>query len=251
LIGRGLSEMAAAGFVYAAALMLMRARLGAARFAVGAAALAVLAFYTRLNHLLLVLGLAALLLPMRSGPSAWLDRLRTVPRRVLAIYVAGIVCGVALFIARTWYYTGALSLFAGTTRLYNATDLGVTVGSFGSSRAWHRALESVLMVVTVSDPPRFDPRAILVVGGVVLAVLRITGARAIRGISLAAAIVCLASIAPALFVRGIGYPGRFSIHLIPVAVGIAVGACGSVSAAVTARRNGATRPVAMSSGAVI
>jgi hypothetical protein len=251
MIGRGLSEIAATGFVYAAALMLMRARLGATRFATGAAVLAVLAFYTRLNHLLFVVGLVALLLPVRLGRSAWLDRVRIIPKRVVAVYAAGIACGVAVFMTRTWYYTGALSLFAGTTRFYNATDLAVTMGSFASLRAWHRALESVLMVVTVSDPPRFDPRAIPVIGGVMLAALRITGTRAVRGIPLAAAIVCLASIAPALFVRGIGYPGRFSIHLIPVAVGIAVGACGSLAAAVTARRNGTTRPVAMSSEAVV
>ncbi|MCU1386373.1 MAG: hypothetical protein JWL71_5070, partial [Acidobacteria bacterium] len=50
-VGRGLSEIAAAGFAFLAAFALLRARSGAAAAAVPAGLWAVLMFYTRLNHL--------------------------------------------------------------------------------------------------------------------------------------------------------------------------------------------------------
>src|SRR5947208_10040747 len=87
-------------------------------------------------------------------------------RRSLLVYAACLAAGAGALMTRNWYYGGAFDLFAGTTRLHNATGLGLTVGSLWSSTAWGRALESVLMIVTVQDPPRFDIRSALVVAGV-------------------------------------------------------------------------------------
>src|SRR5439155_13975805 len=96
---------------------------------------------------------------------------RHVPKRVVAAYAACLAAGVLLFAARTWYYTGQLNPFAGTTRVHNATGLGLTVDSLWSATAWRNALESVLMIVTVQDPPRFDVRALMVVAGFVASML--------------------------------------------------------------------------------
>src|SRR5882672_4691684 len=60
-IGRGLSEVAAAGWGFVAALLLLRNRPANVRLAVLAGVFAALMFYTRLNHLLFAVFLLALL----------------------------------------------------------------------------------------------------------------------------------------------------------------------------------------------
>lgn len=238
MLGRGLSEVAAAGWLAMSGLCLMRARGGATRFACAGGVFAVLAFLTRLNHLPLVIGLAALLLPLPrlsrrlTGWSAWLQ---SIPKREAAVYLLVVICGVAGFVARTWYYTGEVSLFAGTTRIHNATGLGVTLSSLWSIAAWRSALDSVLMIVTVSDPPRFDVRALLVIVGVAWAVLWLVRAPVAVRVPSGFAIVCLSALAAGLFVRGMAYPGRFSIHLLPIAVAIAVGSFASLLPALNGR----------------
>jgi hypothetical protein len=227
MLGRGLSEMAAAGWLAMAALFLMRARAGATRFAITAGCFGVLAFLTRLNHLPLVIGLVALLFPLPrlsrrfAGWPAWFH---AIPAREATVYLTVLAIGVAGFIARTWYYTGEVSFFAGTTRVHNATGLGLTISSLWSPAAWRSALDSVLMIVTETDPPSFDPRALLVIAGVGWAVLWLVRAPVAVRIPAGFAIVCLSALAAGFFVRGMAYPGRFSIHLIPIAVAIAVGA---------------------------
>ena len=244
LLGRGLPEIAAAGWLSMAALCLLRARSGATRFAMAGGIFAVLAFLTRLNHLPLVVGLVALLLPFprrspgRTVRSRWAY---AVLRREAAVYLSVVVCGIGAFALRTWYYTGELSLFAGTTRVHNATGFGLTFQSLWAADAWRNALESVLMIVTVADPPRFDPRAFFVIAGVAWAALWALRAPIAFRVPAGPAIVCLSALAAGLFVRGLAYPGRFSIHLIPVAVAIAVGSFASLLGPLASRyRAGAT-----------
>jgi hypothetical protein len=224
MLGRGLSEIVASMWIYLAALSLMKAREGSSRDAIAAGAFATLAFYTRLNHLPLIVALAALLLPasVPAGAVFTWQSWRELPWRIAAVYVLVVAAGVVAFAARTWYYTGLIDPFAGTTRLHNATGLGLTFDSLWSASAWHNALESVLMIVTVQDPPRFDIRSVLVVagfGGSLLALLR---APIARRLPLGVAMMSVAAVAGGLVARGVAYPGRFSIHLIPVAVAIAV-----------------------------
>src|SRR4029453_1679967 len=165
--------------------------------------------------------LIALLLPLdvEAGalwrPRAWLAR---VPIRSATVIVASLLVGLGVFAWRTWYYTGVFSVFHGTQRQLVATiqptdTLWQAIGHL---------LESVLVLVTVQDPPRFDPRAMLVVGGVVvagLALLRIPWFRDVPG---GPALFCAAGLAGGLVARGTAYLGRFSIHLMPVAVALAV-----------------------------
>ena len=216
MIGRGLSEISAAMWLCLAALCLVDAR-GSGGRALLAGLFAVLAFYTRLNHLPLVVALIALTFIDGRFPKGSMRPMRTV-----AIYLACVAAGVLLFAARTWYYTGEFSVFAGTTRVINATGLGLGPASFLSLTAWRRALESVLMIVTVQDPPRFDWRSLLVVAGVATSLLALLRVGFARRLPLAIAVVCLAAVAGGLVARGVAYPGRFSIHLVPIAVAASI-----------------------------
>ena len=87
--------------------------------AVAAGALAVLAFYTRLNNLLMALGLIAFALPLRmpfarSSGRASGGRVSRGARQ--SSFAAVIGLGLLFFAWRTWYYTGVFSLFHGTPR---------------------------------------------------------------------------------------------------------------------------------------
>jgi len=228
IVGRGLGDISAAACVYLAAFALLRARdQNRVAPAITAGLFATLAVFTRLNHLPLVIAMVVLALPATSGAASLLhvpDVLRRLPARIGIVYLTCIVVGVALFAARTWYYTGHFSFFAGTTITQNGTGLGVTWSSLATARAWRSGLESVSMIVTVQDPPRFDPRAALVIAGVAAAAAGLLGAPVVRRIPLALAVICVAGVAGGLVARGQAYPGRFSIHVIPAAVAASVSA---------------------------
>src|SRR5262249_13953032 len=147
-------------------------------------------------------------------PRRWFSRVRISRAVVIA---SSLLVGIALFAWRTWYYTGVFSIFYGTQR-----DLVATVRPTGTiAQAIGPIIEAVLVLVTVQDPPRFDPRAILVVVGVVVAVLGLLRVPVCRDVPAGPALFCAAGIAGALVARGTAYIGRFSVHLMPVAVALA------------------------------
>lgn len=217
VVGRGLGDISAAAWVYLAAFLLLRAR-DEQRLApaIGAGLFAALAFFTRLNHLPLVLAIVVIVLPSS------LSSVR-VSARMALVYMVCIGIAVAVFASRTWYYTGHFSVLAGTTIRQNGTGLGLTLSSFASPAAWRSGLESVMMIVTVQDPPRFDVRAVLVIGGVLAAIGGLVRAPIVRRLPMALVVFCLAAIVGGFVARGQAYPGRFSIHVIPVAVALSIG----------------------------
>ena len=61
-----------------------------------------------------------------------------------------------LFAARTWYYTGIFSVFYGTQRQYlTLWPAGAGLWTVATAMA-----DSVFMVLSVNDPPRWDPYAL-------------------------------------------------------------------------------------------
>ncbi len=207
LIGRGLSEISSAGLLAAAALLAMRSRHGGMRFAAIAGALATLAFYTRLNNLPMALAVSVFAFNRRH----W---------RPAAVVLSTIAAGGFLFALRNWYFTGAFSLFAGTQR----NLLAIWQPGMSIPTGLERTLDSVLMVLTLNDPPRFDPFAVPVIIGAMVAVLAVVS-RAVRGaVPLAAALFFLAGIAAAFVARGSAYPGRFSLHVLGVSCALFI--CG-------------------------
>ena len=210
LIGRGLGEITSAGFVYIAAILAIRAHGGSWRTAAAAGVFATLAFYTRLNNLLMAAGVAVLAMPGHRRP--WIRW------RQPLVVLATLAVGVLLFAWRTWHYTGVFSLFYGTQwRLLGIWQPGMPIATI-----LRRMASSVAMVLTVNDPPRFDVFAVPVLAGTVGAALAAGRAWRFRSVPVPLVIFFATSIAGALVARGSAYPGRFSVHVIPVACAIAV-----------------------------
>ncbi len=240
LIGLGLSEISASGFISMAGLAAIASRRRGTWMAVAAGVLATLAFYTRLNHLLMAIGVAVFALPLRL-PVAALIRPRLWWRRVswrTALAVTAVVAaGVLAFAWRTWHYTGVFGVFHGTSRsLLSNWQPGMPLG-----QSFRRTVESVLMVLTVNDPPRFDVYALPVLAGAGAAMMSICGVPLFRRLPAAAVLFFFAAVGGSIVARGSAYPGRFSIHLMPITCALTVCA---VAAAVAALRHPAAHQAA-------
>lgn len=220
LFGRGLSEISSMAFLYAAALFLLRARRGHMPSLITAGVLAVLSVYTRLNNLPMVLALLAFAWPPRT-PIATIFvpqvLMRTMSRPLFAMLSGCIGLGVALFCARTYYYTGVFSFTEGT----QAGHLSVWQPPDGGGTIASNVIGSVLMVLTMSDPPAADPRAVPVVVGVGAAIAGLLGVGRLRWLPLGAVALCLAGMSATVVARGSAYPGRFSVNLLPVTSALA------------------------------
>jgi len=221
LFGRGLSELSSMGLLYAAALFALRGRNGYGPAILAAAVLGALAFYTRLNNLPMLVALTAFALPVSQPVGDWI-RPRVLLARTSRPVAAGLLLGAAaamwLFTARTWYYTGALDMFYGT----QASHLSVWTQADTVMEGIRLVSGSLLMVLTMSDPPRFDPRAVPVMLGVFAAVAGVLGVGRFRLLPLNASLLCLAGMVGSFVARGTAYPGRFTVHLIPVTVALSV-----------------------------
>jgi hypothetical protein len=235
LIGRGLSEITSAGFIYAAALLALRGRSGSLLAIVGAGSLATLGFYSRLNNLPMMLAVAVFAWPIRQ-PAADLWNTRAVWRRASRPVLIGVLVtaaiGLSLFTARTWYYTGVANMLYGT----QAGALSVWQPTDQGESSLQHVISSVLMVLTMNDPPRLDLRAMPILAGTIVALLAVLKVRPCRALPLNAVLFCLAGLSGALVARGTAYPGRFSIHLVPVTVALSVCA---ISLIATRRRQAA------------
>lgn len=232
-LGRGLSEIAAAGWAFLAMFCLLRGRRGHAGWVATAALLAVLMFYTRLNHLLFAAFLPAFLLPLRVP--ATLSRLRSAVARLRWKRVAGYAtifsCGVVLFMTRTWYYTGVFSLFYGTSLRHN--DTGLRPWTLFEGEVWSKVGHSLLATIFMNEPPRPDPRAILMLAGAIVLLAVLAQLPLGRRVPAVLVIAAVGGSVGALLAHAHGYPGRFSIHLIPLVCALAM-----VGAAQVARRAG-------------
>ena len=192
-VGRGLSEIAAAGLCH---------RLAPASSAAHAS-------------------LIALLLPL-SVPidaRAIAAGVRRVHVAAAAMYTAVFVAGVALLAARTWWYTGVFSLLYGTSLKNNDTGLRLT--TIASAEPWRKIAHSLGALVWMNEPPRPDPRSLLVAAGVLAAVAALCQVPRLRELPASIVVVVIGSTLSSFLAHTHGYPGRMSIHLIPFAVSAA------------------------------
>jgi hypothetical protein len=222
LIGRGLSEITAVGWMSFTAVFLMRARLGPRSPALVAGLFAVLMFYTRLNHLLLAGFLLAWLLPVRAQ-ARWTDvweAVRRVPTVPATIYVVTVAAGVLLFAAHTWWYAGRFSVLYGTS--FGVQQTGLRLTTIGSSTVWAKIVEALDAQLWMREPPAIDPRSALVFAGAVLSLLAVVQVPYVNRLPASLAIVTLGAIAGSFFAHTHEYPGRMSVHLVPFAVGMTV-----------------------------
>src|SRR5258708_37580952 len=162
-----------------AALSVIESRHRRTAAAIAAGLLATLGFYTRLNNLIMAAGVALFALPLDVPvraliqPAAWWRRVawRTV------VSVASVI-GLGLFglAWRNWHYSGVFNTFYGTQRYVVAIwQPGAPV-----AESLRRLVHSVAMVLTVNDPPRFDPYALPVFAGAAVAVLSVAGVPKLR-----------------------------------------------------------------------
>jgi hypothetical protein len=147
-----------------------------------------------------------------------------------AFAVGGMVSlGLLLFAWRTWHYTGVFSVFYGTQRYLVAVwqpdmPLRMILG---------RLAHSLMMVLTVNDPPRFDVYALPVLAGAAVALLSISGVARLRELPAAAVLFFFSAMAGAFVAYGSEWAGRFSMHVLPITCALAT--CG-VAALVGGRR---------------
>jgi hypothetical protein len=228
-VGIGLSDVASAGFIYLAALIISSARLRGdvkVRTAMGAGVLAAIGFYTRLNNLPMAAAVSAFAIPLTTLTPGWW-RTPEWRRRISWPAVFGvtgmIALAVLLFTWRTYHYTGVFSFFHGTTWGNHALwqsghTLAQNVAAMGSS---------LLMVLTFNDPPRFAWYALPLLVGAVVALASLWG---VKGLDVPLPLVLFFAVAcsGALAARGVAYAGRFSVHLL--GAGCALTICALASA---------------------
>ena len=131
---------------------------------------------------------------------------------------------------RTWHYTGVFSPFYGTSR----SVVAIWQPGAPIAETLQRINPSVMTVLTVNEPPRFDVYALPVMIGAAVAVMSVAGTPGLRDLPAPAVLFFFAAIDSAFVAAGWAYPGRFSIHILPITCALAV--CG------TARLWDAVRP---------
>jgi hypothetical protein len=237
LIGRGLSEITALGWMAMATVLVMRARRGHMRDAAAAGVFAVLMFYTRLNHLLLAAFLLAWLLPTRT-PAAWRDTLsaaRRIPLRAMLVYSLVVAAGILLFATHTWWYAGHFSVVYGTSFGLQKTGLGPT--TIVSPAVWSKIGEALAAQLSMREPAAFDPRALPVAAGAVLSLLALAQLPHFKRLPAALAIVTVGTIAGSLIAHTHEYPGRMTVHVVPFAIGMTISAASQWCRAWIGRRH--------------
>jgi hypothetical protein len=133
-----------------------------------------------------------------------------------------VAIGVALFAARTWWYTGRFSVLYGTS--FAIQGNGLRLETIGSPAVWSEIAHSVGSLLWMREPPSPDVRATFVVLGVALSFLALIQVPHVSRLPLAIALLSLGAIAGAFVVHSYEYPGRMAIHLMPFAVAMSV--CG-------------------------
>jgi hypothetical protein len=220
LIGYGLSEISSAGLLSIAALCAIHGRHRRSAATIAAGLLATLGFYTRLNNGIMAAGIALFALPLSVPLSAIVHPLvwwRRVSWRTVVTVAGALGLGLLFFAWRTYHYTGIFSVFYGTQRYIVAIwQPGMALTTYIGRLAY-----SVMLVLTVNDPPRFDVYALPVLCGALVAVLSACGVPRLRELPAAAVLFFFASIAGALVARGWVYAGRFSVHVLPITCALA------------------------------
>jgi hypothetical protein len=219
-IGRGLSEITSAAFLYLAALCVFAARDSrSSRLLIAAGVFAVLGGWSRENNLPMALGLTIFAWSLEAPASVlWKPRQWFAPvwwPALVAIPVA-LFIGMTLFALRTWHYTGHFTL------LFRPQIDALAVWQPGMSLREGLAsmLSSVMMVATTVDPPRFHNGAIPILAGTALSAAALIGIPFARRLPLALAAWTLSGYLAYLIARGNAYSGRFSVHVVGATVAV-------------------------------
>jgi hypothetical protein len=219
-IGRGLSEISSAAFLYLSALCVLAARPSRSSWLLAAAGMfAVLGTWTRENNLPMALAVAIFAWPLAVPSSVlWQPRqwFATVWRPPLLAIPLALVIGIGLFALRTWHYTGEFTMGLGQRINRSAVWMPGMSWLDGLSSM----LSSVMMIATTTDPPRYHNGAIPILAGAALSVIALIGAPFARRLPFVLAAWTISGFASALIVRSDAYSGRFSVHVVGATVAV-------------------------------
>ena len=229
VIGRGLSEISAAGFGFLAIAALLRAQDGSLRWAIVAGVAASLSFYARINQLLWAVCLVVMLLPLAAGSDLASVRaaLRRVSLKAAAVYLAVFAASILAFMARTHYFTGRWSLFYGTSLRHN--DTGLRPWTLFDAEPWSKIAHSLTGLLFMNEPPGPDPRSAVLLAAMVVIGLAVLQLPIARRIPVALVLVTVTGAASAFIAHSHAYPGRFTVHLIPLASALTAIAASAIS----------------------
>jgi len=228
-IGRGLSEISSAAFIYLSALCVLAASSSrSTRPLIAAGAFAVLGAWTRENNLPMALGVAIFAWRL-DAPAITLWRPRQlfahVWRPALIAVPLGLLIGMSLYAWRMWHYTGVFSVMYGQQiRKLPVWEPGMSVREGVAAM-----ISSVMMIATTTDPPRFHNGAIPILAGAALSVIALIGLPYARRLPFVLAAWTMSGFASALIARGNAYSGRFSTHIVGVTVAMLMCAIAAVT----------------------
>jgi len=218
-IGRGLSEITSAAFLYLSALCVLAARTSrSARLLIAAVTFAVFGSWTRENNLPMALAVAIFAWPLDlpasiiAKPRQWFAN---VWRPALIAIPLALVIGWGLLALRTRYYTGGFAL-----PFHPQVALSVWQPGMSLRNLLPAMLSSVMMIATTTDPPSFHNGAVPILAGASLSVMALLGVPFVRRLPLALVVFTLAGFSSALLVRGSAYSGRFSVHVVGATVAV-------------------------------
>ena len=228
LIGQGLGEISSAGLLSMAALCAIEQPASAHCRGDPAGMLATLAFYTRLNNLIMAAGVALFALPLDvsvrdsdpAGRMVAAGRLAHRDHRPLSHRAWPV-----FFAWRTWHYTGVFSLFYGTQR-YIVSRSGSPDAP--TQRSMQRgSIHSVMLVLTVNDPPRFDLYALPILAGAIdRGAEHCRASPRFRDLPAAAVLFFFAVDCRRVRRRRLQLHRRFSLHVMPITSALTVCAVG-------------------------
>ena len=213
-IGRGLSEITSAAFLYLSALCLLAARAPrSTRLLIAAGVFCVLGAWARENNLPMALAVTVFAWSLDVPASTlWKPRLwfAHVWRPALIAMPAALAIGMSLFALRTWHYTGKFTLLFGS----QINALAVWQPGMSLREALASMLSSVMMVATTTDPPRYHTGAIPFLAGTALSIAALLGLPFARRLPFAAVMWTMSGFVSYLIARGTAYSGRFSVHVV-------------------------------------
>jgi hypothetical protein len=114
---------------------------------------------------------------------------------------------------------------------------------------WSKVGHSVAGLVFMNEPPRPDPRSLVLIAGTIVGVLALLQFPMARRIPAALLLVTMGGVIGAFLAHSHGYPGRFSVHLVPLASALTAIAASTITTGLTgndwraSHNNGRCTPV--------
>lgn len=215
-IGRELVENHAMIFMMLAAWFLILARSGGTKAIILATIFGILAFWTRLDHLGAIAGLAFLTLePISGSTGGWKkywERCKLGWKRLAIYWGGGLISILLLSFRNSWIGGDFFITQIDMHRSFDSTPLNSPLTSPFPG--------SLYNVISGNAWPTFPNIAgFIVAAGVFMAILAMFWRpKTFRNFPLSIGIIFMGLLLPYAFIWSWGYPPRFSIHLLPLAI---------------------------------